>query len=176
MCNTVNKDVQSLSLLFFPDSEAYKPGKSFSTSGLSNSILFQISVPLFPYDAFNDNWDTTYVTTSTFLPFVCCCHTNIRDTHISYDILRELDDLSLVICSMERRERDVITAWESDFTVLYQRHATGSRDIQKSKPILPSTTGPPWPVSGWSFPYIQGVTGGTDNTSGERSLGQTIPI
>jgi hypothetical protein len=34
------QDVQSLSLLFFPDSEAYRPGKSFSTSGLSNSILF----------------------------------------------------------------------------------------------------------------------------------------
>jgi len=55
MHNTVNEDVQSLSLLFFPDSEAYKPGKSFSTSGLLNSILFKTSVPLFPYNAFNDN-------------------------------------------------------------------------------------------------------------------------
>ena len=26
------------------------------------------------------------------------------------------------------------------------------------------------------LPYIQGVTGGTDQTSGECSLGQTIPI
>ena len=60
MRKTVNEDVQSLSLLFFPDSEEYKPGKFFSTSGFSNSILFKISVPLFPYNAFNDNWDTQH--------------------------------------------------------------------------------------------------------------------
>jgi hypothetical protein len=29
---------------------------------------------------------------------------------------------------------------------------------------------------GFSFNYIQGVTGGTDQTSGECSLGHTIPI
>jgi len=53
MRNTVNEDVQSLSLLFFPDSEAYKPGKSFSNL---DSILFKTSFPLVPYHAFNDNW------------------------------------------------------------------------------------------------------------------------
>ena len=55
MRNSVNKDVQSFSLLFFPDSEEYKPGNSFSTSGLLNSILFKTSVPLLPYNVFNDN-------------------------------------------------------------------------------------------------------------------------
>ena len=31
-------------------------------------------------------------------------------------------------------------------------------------------------VVGGRFPAIQGVTGGTDQTSGECSLGHTIPI
>ena len=35
----------------------------------------------------------------------------------------------------------------------------------------------PWPgKSSYIRRYIQGVTGGTDQTSGECSLGQTIPI
>jgi hypothetical protein len=61
--------------------------------------------------------NTTYVNTSSSLPFVivCCCHRiNRRDNHISYHRLLELDDLSLVIFSVERTERDLITAQESD--------------------------------------------------------------
>ena len=72
MRNAVNEDVQSLSLLFFPDSEAYKPGKSFSASGLSNSILFKTSIPLFPCNAFNDNRDTHDVDKSYNLKSVMC--------------------------------------------------------------------------------------------------------
>jgi hypothetical protein len=73
MRNTVNEDVQSLSLLFFPDSEAYKPGKSISTAGLSNSILFKTSVPLLPY-VFNDNRDTHDVGTQHTSTLPISCH------------------------------------------------------------------------------------------------------
>lgn len=55
------EDVQSLSLLFFPDSEAYRPGKSFSTSGLSNSILFVILILQLSYNAVKDTSNIHYV-------------------------------------------------------------------------------------------------------------------
>jgi len=55
---------------------------------------------------------------------VCCCHrNNRRDTHTSsyHKLLLELDGLSLVICSMERAERDSITARESNCSQMHSK-------------------------------------------------------
>jgi hypothetical protein len=101
MCNTVNKDVQSFSLLFFPDTEAYKHGKFFSASGLLNSILSKISVPVFTYNVFNDNWDTHDVDNichHLHLPAICysVLLPYKQQTQYPYflpQILLELDDL-----------------------------------------------------------------------------------
>jgi len=125
--------------------------------------LFKTSVPLFPYNAFNDKRDTQ-VNNSTFLPFVkvCCCHrNNRRDTHTSsyHKLLLELDDV-IVICGMERAECDIITARESDCSRMHSKVSckvmSKPRDrfsrYSRVYPYLYSTSGPPCPVTGWSLP------------------------
>jgi hypothetical protein len=78
-------------LLFFPDSEAYRPGKSFSTSGLSNSILFKIPILLFRYNVLKHTWNVHYAQLhnphqNLYLVAICNsgCHGNDRDATFEY--------------------------------------------------------------------------------------------
>ena len=134
MRNIVNEDVQSLSLLFFPDSEAYKPGKSFSNldfrTPFSLKLLF-LYFPIMHSMTIEHTWCryTTYETPSTFLPFV----TYTQQTRYPYFFLPQITWTRLTVTrdfSVERTERDLINARENH---CWRIHNKGSCQV-KSRP------------------------------------------
>ena len=157
MRNTVNEDVPSLSLLFFPDSEHINLGNPFPQLDFRTPLSLKLIFLYFPVmrSMTNTHDVGTQHTSPLHLPAICNLESTDAIPILLCSTLRELDDLSLLICSVEKTERVLLTARETvdGCTVrspakFHQGQATGSRDIHKSRPLPLLHSGPPWPVTG----------------------------